>query len=202
MILRGENMIQTTAMLLEKYNEYSNPKTKLGRMVKKGKYIKIARGLYETDKNIPGYVLAGSIYGPSYISFDFALGYYGLIPERVNIITSATFDKKKNKSYKNSYGIFTYRDVPSEVFPYGIRLNKYKDYFFRIAEPEKAICDKLYTISPVVSQKDLEDLLIKDLRIEVSELDKLDIQKLEFLSKKYHSTNISKFYRFMRRFKK
>ena len=195
-------MIKTTAMLLEKYNEYSNPKTKLSRMVKKGKYIKIARGLYETDKNIPGYVLAGSIYGPSYISFDFALGYYGLIPERVNIITSATFDKKKNKRYKNSYGIFTYRDVPSEVFPYGIRLNKYKDYFFRIAEPEKAICDKLYTISPVVSQKDLEDLLIKDLRIEVSELDKLDIQKLEFLSEKYHSTNVSRFYRFMRRFKK
>lgn len=81
-------------------------------------------------------------------------------------------------------------------------MNKYKDYFFRIAEPEKAICDKLYTISPVVSQKDLEDLLIKDLRIEVSELDKLDIQKLEFLSEKYHSTNVSKFYRFMRRFKK
>lgn len=97
---------------------------------------------------------------------------------------------------------FAYRDVLSEVFPYGIRLNKYKDYFFRIAEPEKAICDKLYTISPVVSQKDLEDLLIKDLRIEVSELDKLDIQKLEFLSEKYHSTNVSRFYRFMKRFKK
>lgn len=53
-----------------------------------------------------------------------------------------------------------------------------------------------------MSQKDLEDLLIKDLRIEVSELDKLDIQKLEFLSEKYHSTNVSRFFRFMRRLKK
>lgn len=55
--------------------------------------------MYETDSNTPGYLLAGSIYGPSYLSFDFALAYYDLIPERVVNYTSATFGKKKKKNF-------------------------------------------------------------------------------------------------------
>ena len=68
MILRGENMIKTTNMLLEELGNYSNPKTRLSRMVKQKKIFPITRGLYETDRNVPGYLLAGSIYVPSYIS--------------------------------------------------------------------------------------------------------------------------------------
>ena len=59
-------MIKTTAMILEEINEYASPKTKLSRMVKQGKYIPVVRGLYETDGSVPGYLLAASIYGPSY----------------------------------------------------------------------------------------------------------------------------------------
>jgi len=47
----------------------------------KSKLVSIIRGLYETDKNTPGYYLVGSIYGPSYLSFEFALGYHSLIPK-------------------------------------------------------------------------------------------------------------------------
>ena len=61
------------------------------------KLIKIRNGLYETEANTPSYLLAGSIYGPSYISFEYALSYYGLIPERVTTITCATFNKRKEK---------------------------------------------------------------------------------------------------------
>ena len=50
-------------------------------MAERGEVFPITRGLYETDPNVPGYLLAGSIYGPSYISFEYALGYYGMIPE-------------------------------------------------------------------------------------------------------------------------
>ena len=86
---------------------------------------------------MPGYLLAGSIYGPSYIFFEYALGYYGMIPETVPTITSATFEKKKKKKYETGFGIFTYRDVPSEVFLLEIKLVQEGEYFYRIAEPEK-----------------------------------------------------------------
>ncbi len=81
------------------------------------------------------------------------LAYYGLIPEAVYTVTCATFEKKKKKKYETSFGTFTYRDVPPEAFPLGIRLIQEGDYFYRIAEPEKALCDQLYTISPVPNIK-------------------------------------------------
>ena len=76
-------MIKTYAMIVDELSEYSAPENKLSRMVKEGIYIPIVKGLYETEKATSGYLLAGSIYGPSYLSFDFALSRYGLIPEAV-----------------------------------------------------------------------------------------------------------------------
>lgn len=90
-------MIKTTNMILEELYQYASPADKLSRMVRDGKYIPIVKGLYETQRSTPGYLLAGSIYGPSYLSFEFALAYHGLIPEAVYTFTSATFDKKKEK---------------------------------------------------------------------------------------------------------
>ena len=185
-------MIKTTDMILEELQSYANPKTKLSRMVKQGKYFQIARGLYETDKNVPGHLLAGSIYGPSYISFEYALGFYGMIPEAVYTITSATFEKRKKKKYETAFGTFTYRDVPSAAFPLNIRLIQEGSYFYRIAEPEKALCDQLYTMPPAKNIKLLSELLFDDLRIEETELLKLEIEKIVFLSDRYHSTNIKK----------
>ena len=115
-------MIKTTAMLLEELREYGSPKSKLARMAERGECFPITRGLYETDRNAPAYLLAGSIYGPSYISFEYALSRYGLIPEAVYAVTCATFEKKKKKKYETPFGTFTYRDVPSEAFPLGLRL--------------------------------------------------------------------------------
>ena len=88
-------MIKTTGILVEEYKSYRNPKMKIGRLVKERKLIPIIRGLYETDDSVPGYLLANIIYGPSYLSFEFALSWYDLIPEAVFTITSASFSKKK-----------------------------------------------------------------------------------------------------------
>ena len=194
-------MIKTTDMILEELQSYANPKTKLSRMVKLGKYFQIARGLYETDKNVPGHLLAGSIYGPSYISFEYALGFYGMIPEAVYTITSATFEKRKKKKYETAFGTFTYRDVPSAAFPLNIRLIQEGSYFYRIAEPEKALCDQLYTMPPAKNIKLLAELLFDDLRIEETELLKLEIEKIVFLSDRYHSTNIKKLITLLKRIK-
>lgn len=195
-------MIKTTDMLLEELNRYASPKSKLSRMADNGECFPIVKGLYETDKSTSPHLLAGSIYGPSYISFDYALAHYGIIPEAVYAVTSATYDKKKRKCYETAFGNFLYRDVPAEAFPLGIRLVKEGDYYYRIASPEKALCDKLYTIKPVRNVAELETLLLDDLRTDENELKKLDLPTVKSLAEHYGSTNIKKLCTLLRRMQK
>lgn len=192
-------MILTNDIIKNNLQEYSNKNTKICREVKNGNLIKIVNGLYETDSNINGYLLAGSIYGPSYLSFDFALSYYGLIPEKVTAFTSATCNKKKKKSYDNQFGTFLYRDVPVAVYPLGVNIIEEKEYVYQIATPEKALCDKLYTLTPIKNMTELENVLFNDLRIDMDEFHKLNLQDIEEISNFYHSTNVDLLYRYMRR---
>ena len=182
-------MIKTSAILMEELKEYANPTSKIHRLVASGELVSVVRGLYETDKNVPGYYLAGSIFGPSYLSFEFALSYHSLIPEAVYQFTSATFEKKKQKQYTTPYGTFTYRDVPSEAYPYGVELHEENGYGFQIASPEKALCDQIYTISPVKNRAGLEELLFQDLRIDSTAFGKLNMPELVELTEHYHTQN-------------
>ncbi|MCD8225155.1 MAG: hypothetical protein LUC99_09995 [Clostridiales bacterium] len=195
-------MIKTTNMLLEELGSYANPKSKLSRMVKNGECFPVTKGIYETDRNVPAYLLAGSIYGPSYISFEYALSFYGLIPEAVYTVTCATFEKKKKKRYETLFGTFTYRDVPSAAFPLELVLMQEDDYFYRIANPVKALCDKLYTMPPVDNAAEFADLLFDDLRIEESALSELDADRTEMLWERYHSTNVKRLAAMLRRIRK
>ena len=185
-------MIKTTDMIINELSIYASPRTKLSRMVKKGEIFPIIKGLYETEKSTPGFLLAGSIYGPSYISFEYALSFYGLIPEAIYTVTSATFEKKKSKKYETMFGTFTYRDVPSEVFPLGLKIMKEDAYYYRIASPEKAVCDILYTLPPASNVEELHLLLNDSLRIDDSDLMKLNTVTIIELSKHYHSTNMKR----------
>jgi len=192
-------MIITNDMAKNNLNNYSNKNNKISRDIKDGKLFRVITGLYETDPKTPGYLLAGSIYGPSYISFEYALSLYGLIPERVNVITCATFNKKKKKQYNTSFGTFTYRDIPEQVYPEEILLKEESNYSYQIATPEKALCDKLYTIKPLSNYSDLENMLFNDLRIDKDEFNKLDYNKIIKLSDLYHSTNVSLLGKYLRR---
>lgn len=193
-------MILSNAMLSLIYNNYKNKNTKIQRDNKTGKITRIINGLYETDKNIPGYLLASSLYGPSYLSFDFALYYYNLIPEKVFNYTCATYNKKKKKLYKTPFGIYIYRDVPKEVYPLDINIIKIGEYTMQIASKEKALCDKLYTLSPLKNIKEIKIMLYDDLRIEKNDLLELNIDKIKKFSELYHSTNVKLLYSYLRRF--
>ncbi len=182
-------MVLTTAMLREKLKNYQDSAGKISRMCKDGEIFYLTRGVYETDRSVPGYCLAPVIYGPSYLSFDYALSRYGLIPEAVYTFTSATCDKKKKKSYENIFGNFSYQDVPLKAYSIGIRVITEGDYVYQIATPEKAVCDKIYTISPVGSIKALEQLLFDDLRIEASEFNNLNKEDLIQLCDLYNTNN-------------
>jgi len=182
-------MVKTTAILLQEYNSYMNPASKIARLVKNGELIPLIKGLYETNHYTPGHYLAGVLYGPSYLSFEFALAWHGLIPEAVYVYTSATCGKKKKKHYNTYFGVYTYRDIPSIAFPYGIRLYEENGYGFMIASAEKAICDILYTCSPCANKKELRYLLFNDLRIEENIFCNLNMDELLELAGLYRTTN-------------
>lgn len=87
------------------------------------------------------FLVANRLYSPSYISFEMAFSYYGLIPESVYGITSAT--TRKTSSFKTPLGEFSYRRIkPSLMF--GYRLVDYQGQNFKIAEIEKALLDYFY----------------------------------------------------------
>ena len=192
-------MILTVSMLIEQLKNYSDTAGKILRMKANGELFQLTRGIYETDSNTAGYCLAGVIYGPSYLSFDYALSRYDLIPEAVYTYTSATFQKKKTKTFENHFGRFTYRDVPSEAYPFGVLIKEENGYVYRIASPEKALCDKLYTMAPVTSQKEIERMLFEDLRIEPSDLDGLDANSIILLGGMYHSNNLKYLVKYLER---
>ncbi|NLE70202.1 MAG: hypothetical protein GX611_08435 [Clostridiales bacterium] len=192
-------MIKTTAMLLDDLQAYRAPANKLARMVAQGSIFPVVRGLYVTDRSTPGHVLAASIYGPSYLSFDYALSFWQLIPEGVYAYTSATYDKKKKKQFETAFGLFTYRDVPKSAYPAGIQIVKEGNLAFFIAEPEKALCDKLYTISPVTSRAAFDNLLFDDLRVDRDSFQGLDRGKLMEYAGLYQTANHRQLIRYIRR---
>ena len=140
----------------------------------------------------------GAIYGPSYLSFDYALSVHALIPEAVyNAYTSATFQKGKTKRYENAFGTFLYRDVPAAVYPLGVEIRVEGGYSYQIASPEKALCDKLYSLSPVYSVRALKELLFDDLRIDEAAFFALQKDDILQLAPLYRATNLKLLAKFM-----
>ena len=186
-------MIKTYQLLIEELSDYKNPKTKIQRMVKNHEIFPIAKGLYETNRNVNPFYLADPIYSPSYISFETALSYYDLIPERVYAIKNATFNKKKKKEFKTIFGIYTYQDVPKNAFPYGTELISIDGYTYKIATKEKALLDQLYSTSPIQNMKEMREYLFENMRINEIVLDTFDKNNVLNLSKLYHSRNVALF---------
>ena len=182
-------MVKTVPMLMQELSEYSNPLSKIRRMAKDGQLTQIVRGLYETDPSVPGYYLSGVIWGPSYLSFEYALAWHDLIPEAVYAFTSATCGKGRKKQYITPFGIFTYRDVPAAVFPYGTELRMENGYSYMLASAEKAVCDLLYTRPPCGNRRELRQLLFDDMRIDKTAFLNLNLDTLAELSGLYQSTN-------------
>lgn len=183
-------MIITTNMLRQKYSDYSNPLDKIKRDADKGIIIRLNRGIYETDSTVSPHLLASSILSPSYLSFDYALSYYGLIPERVYAITSASLGLRKNKTFVNKFGRYEFTDIPVDAFPEGLTLLEEGEYVVRMATKEKAICDSLCKWRVIHSVKDLKQLLFVDKRIDENEFETCDFKLMLHLAKLYKKTNL------------
>ena len=185
-------MVLTTQQLKEQYANLSDPLGKILRDIKKGKLYPLVKGLYETDSSVHGSKLAQCIYGPSYLSFDYVLQAHGLIPEAVyNTFTCATFNKRKSKKYVNYFGVFIYKDVPKAVFNLGVTIFTDGLYSYQVATPEKALCDKLYSLSIVKNVAELEEMLFCDLRIDEDAFYNLNKEDIFKIAPLYHSKNLN-----------
>lgn len=117
----------------------------LETQVKKGLFLRLKQGIYTLKTDLPSEEeIANALYKPSYISFEYALAYWNLIPEMVYAVTSAT--TKPTRLFDISGKAFSYRTIKKEAFT-GYSLNKIGDKKFLIAEKEKALVDYLYFVS-------------------------------------------------------
>lgn len=194
--------------LLSTLSEYSHPRDKISEWLKSGELIRIKKGLYIFGKHIAltpysHEVLANLIYGPSAISLNYALSYYGLIPERTATVTSIT--NKRNKLFSTPVGEFTYKYLNPVKYSIGIELANYsKHNHFLIASPEKALCDHIHLTDKKVTLTSLDDInayLLHDLRIDEDALRSFRISRLAKISKVYEDARLDLVTKFIKKWK-
>ena len=177
-------------------DEVSNVNAKISYMTKQGTLIRLKKGVYGfgglyQDGSFDNIVIANRLYAPSYVSFDYALSYYGLTPERVYEVTSATLHSKK--IFDTQLGRFSYSPVPIEAYALGVDwLYDERDGGKFIATPEKALCDKIRADRGLgrLTQEKMKAYLIYDLRIEWELLLSLNRGLIDEIAKRYRSYNL------------
>lgn len=168
------------AVLQSLYPRCSNIADKARRMEDAGDIIRLKRGLYvanRTDGILSRELIANHIYGPSYVSINWALSHYGLIPERVLRIESVT--TKHTRSFDTPLGTFFYQNCSPEYFPIGIKSEEKNGIHYLIASPEKALCDYIcFHKVPLRSRRETGIFLEEDLRFDTDVLADLNIEIL------------------------
>ncbi|NTW82799.1 MAG: hypothetical protein HGB36_05455 [Chlorobiaceae bacterium] len=162
----------THGALVSMLNEYRSPNDKIVRLIGDGWLVPIKKGLYavspeRTTIPISTPLVANLLYGPSYVSMDYALYHYGIIPERVIEVTSMT--TKRGKVYDLPIARFSYTHSQPQLYSIGIdRIENADQTGYLMASPEKALCDKLIFTRNlnIQSHKALKALLFDDLRID------------------------------------
>ena len=183
------------------YKDYQSPNMHISMLEKKGLLIRLKRGLYVvspeiSDKELSVGLIANHLYGPSYVSLHWALRWYGLIPERIDTVTSMT--TRHTREFENTLGRFTFRGVSREYFPIGIKSQEDAGLHFLLASPEKALCDMLLQEKHVPDQSisRLEIFFEEDMRMDLDDLRQMDgdiiRQCLEVGNKKQVLTNLLK----------
>jgi len=182
--------------LTEAMKGLSSPRDKITDMLKQGAIIRIKKGLYVFGNGYQRYpyskeLLANLVYGPSYLSLDYALAYHGLIPERVEALTSVTVSKARR--FSAPVGLFIYRQVPARAYEAGmIRVEADHEQAFLIASPEKALADKIVSVrgGRIASIAEMSRFLEADLRVDAGALRPLSAEKIDDLASRYRSLKL------------
>ncbi|MBF5059487.1 type IV toxin-antitoxin system AbiEi family antitoxin domain-containing protein [Candidatus Neptunochlamydia vexilliferae] len=185
--------------LLAHLSSYKNPRDWIARMVRKGELLRLKNGFFIITSRFrrgkvdyPYEQIGNLLYGPSYISLEWALSFYGFIPERVSVVTSVTIGN--NKEFTTPIGTFTYRHLSKSRYTVGIDRKEIEGQLggFLMATPEKALADWVFMTCDEMNEDELlEDLLVGK-RIEKENLQSLKKEALEEIAKQYKSETIKK----------
>jgi hypothetical protein len=177
--------------LIPLLGEYTNPRDFISRLVKRGDLIRLKNGFFviseKIQKSLVPYPQIGNLlYGPSYISLEWALSYYGMIPEGVYVVTSIS--ATKSKSYSTPLGTFDYQYLSHVRYAIGINQKENFAGKFLIATPEKALIDLIHFKSRnLETAQDMLIDLIEARRIDEDDLKKLNKTHLHEIAIKYRS---------------
>ena len=144
----------------------------MNRLVRSELFIKIEKGKYLlSNNNISDFTLANLIYQPSYVSFEAALNFYGILSQFPYEVSSASVKKTIRKVFEGK--IFAYTHVKKDLF-WGYEK---KDNIL-IALPEKALLDQLYIAAKGYKKINLDEY----------SLDRVNIVRLKKYLSKYPKT--------------
>ena len=174
----------TRQLMLEVLKDFKRPNDKINEMVKKGLLTTVKKGFYIPGPNLDitkplSFLIANHLYGPSYVSMESALSYWGLIPERVHETSSVTI--KRTRLYRTPVGRFRYYHTGLPYYSYGLKSVKLTDrQVSLVASPEKALCDKIIMTPGIIlrSSVQVKEFLLEDLRIEKEPLLKMDLKSI------------------------
>lgn len=112
---------------------------------RKGWVVRLRRGVYELafpePAGLPDVHVANRLYQPSYVSLETALSHYQILPGYAAQVTSVT--PLQTRRFVTSRGLFTYFTIRQKAFA-GYRLITLRGAPVLIADPEKAVVDRLY----------------------------------------------------------
>lgn len=159
--------------------------SQLSRWVASGRLVRLRRGLYVVadpyaSRRPHPFEIANALVGPSYVSMEYALSWYGIAPEAVFTVTSVTTGR--TGVHETPFGRFAYRHVhPSFLWGYDLVAtapgpDALQPHAY-VARPEKALLDLLYF------RKGAADwALLEELRLDIT--GRLDPGKLADMARK------------------
>lgn len=157
--------------LMDALKEYKKPRDAVSKVLQKNQIIRIRKGLYIygelwRKREVSIESLACLVYGPSIISLDFALSYYGLIPERVHSITSISIGR--SREFTTPVGRFSYKQQNALRFSFAYSIQRNNTGNYLLAEPIKALADKVWADKRFrpTSPFSYGEYLFEDLRID------------------------------------
>ncbi|HEY5517939.1 MAG TPA: hypothetical protein VIL15_06750 [Coriobacteriia bacterium] len=148
----GERPLFEPSLLLAGDVDPVDLASQLSRWVSTGRLVRLRRGLYVVadpyaSRRPHPFEIANALVRPSYVSMEYALGWYGITPESVFTVTSVTTGRAG--AYDTPYGRFAYRHIrPTYLWGYdlvplfsgppALQASAF------VASPEKALLDVLY----------------------------------------------------------
>ena len=196
--LAGQEEVDYQFIMSVLNKEYSRPREKISAWLRSGELVRVKKGICIFGDVIAlrpysKELLANLICGPSAISLTYALSYYGIIPERVEVITSIT--NNRARFFTTCVGEFKYYYLNPRKYAVGIVLGlTATSQQFLIATPEKALCDQICIIDknyPLNNNNDLEQYLLHYLRGDEKILAKLKYKKLQEINSSYNDQRLS-----------